>query len=105
MLPENTRKPLIFCCFQGVENRNISQKWVKMLWYNTAIFILHNFRIYSIVQVPHESLIRILQSKTIIISRETEQKFLSLSNYRTGVFKEFSGTLVKIQGKNDVVGF
>ena len=105
MLPENTRKRLIFYCFQGVENRNISQKWVKMLWYNIAIFILHNFRIYSIVHVPHESLIRILQSKTIIISRETEQKFLSLSNYRTGVFKEFSGTLVKIQGKNDVVGF
>ena len=27
--PEYTRKPLIFCCFQGVQNENLSQKWIK----------------------------------------------------------------------------
>ena len=27
--PENTRRPKIFWCFQGVYNGNIGQKWVK----------------------------------------------------------------------------
>ena len=28
--PENTRKPLVFWCFLGVQNGNTGQKWVKM---------------------------------------------------------------------------
>ena len=27
---ENTRKPLAFCCFQGISNGNIGQKWVNL---------------------------------------------------------------------------
>ena len=27
--PENTKKPKVFWCFQGVKNREIGQKWVK----------------------------------------------------------------------------
>ena len=27
--PENTRKLLVFWCFQGVENGKIAQKWFK----------------------------------------------------------------------------
>ena len=26
---ENSGKPVVFLCFQGVHNGNISQKWVK----------------------------------------------------------------------------
>ena len=27
---ENNRKPLVFWCFQWVQNRNIDQNWVKI---------------------------------------------------------------------------
>ena len=35
--PENTRKPKVFWCFQGVWNRNLSQKCVKKNLQNTAL--------------------------------------------------------------------
>ena len=31
ILLENTRKPSVFCCFQGVYDGKIEQKWVKTL--------------------------------------------------------------------------
>ena len=30
--PENTRKPLVFWCFQGVWNGNIGQKWLRSIF-------------------------------------------------------------------------
>ena len=38
--PLKTRKPKVFCCFQGVSNENICQKWLLRIRKNRALTLL-----------------------------------------------------------------
>ena len=38
--PENTKKPLVFWCFQGVQNGNVGQIWVNTRHKESSV---HNF--------------------------------------------------------------
>ena len=58
---ENTRKPGVFWCFQGVHERNIGLHWVKQL---------RNV----IIQLQGEHLLRHLQKRTLISKKEQDLK-------------------------------
>ena len=55
--PGNTRKPKVFCCFQGLQNGSIGKKSVKAkkialcairLFHWSKFMILHGFWVYSV---------------------------------------------------------